>query len=86
MRRRKATKNTKARVTLTEKDILDACYFYLESKGYKTGDLSYIVLPVQAKVNGRRKQAKVVVEIDKFPEPAYDPAGLFSIKPEDQIK
>jgi len=85
MHKRKATKTTKARVTLTEKDILDACYFYLESKGYKTGDLSYIVLPVQAAA-GRRIKAKVVVEIDKFPEPAYDPAGLFSIKPEDQTK
>jgi hypothetical protein len=86
MHKRKATKNTKARVTLTEKDILDACYFYLQSKGYKTGDLSYIVMPVPAVKTPRRKQVKVIVEIDKFPEAAYDPAGLFSIKPEDQTK
>lgn len=67
MRNRKAKGKQKARVTLTELDLIEAGYAYLEQRGYKLGNLCFLKMPKPERVNGRRRKVELVVEVDKFP-------------------
>jgi hypothetical protein len=45
MRFRKGRGKVKDRISLTENEIVEACYRYVKDKGYNLGDISYLVIP-----------------------------------------
>lgn len=69
MRYRKAVRKQKARVTLGEDEIIEACYDYVKKKGITPGNLSWLIVPKGEEKRdslGRRRRIKVqfMVEYD----------------------
>lgn len=65
VRFKKAKGKKKAQVTLTEHDLIEAGYLYLESKGFKTGGMCFLRIPTRPSEpeydkRGRKKPRKRV--------------------------
>lgn len=74
MRTRKAKGPRKALVTLTETELIDAGFAFLESRGYKLGKMCYLKVPARHEERrdsrGRkipRRKVELVVEVEQFP-------------------
>jgi hypothetical protein len=65
MRTRKAAKGKPATVTLTEEEIMLACDEWLRQRGFRVGELSYLILPGHAVCRCLRAKVKVIVEAVK---------------------
>lgn len=69
MRFRKAAGKKKAVVTLTENEIVEACYNFVRERKIEPGRISYLKIPIRDKVDSagrkRRRGIEFQVEIEK---------------------
>lgn len=66
MRIRKGKGKKKDRLTLTETEIVRACYHFLNKKGYKLSNTSYLSIPKRDRVDslGRKIAQGVEFQVD----------------------
>lgn len=66
MRFRKSRGKVKARVTLTEDDIVQACHDFLERNGYTLSDTCRLVVPIRDKIDslGRKRRRGIEFQVD----------------------
>lgn len=64
MRFRKKRGKRKAAVTLTESDIVDACWEYLRKRGVEPGDLCWLKVSLKEE-KPKKGRVEFVAELDK---------------------
>jgi hypothetical protein len=66
MRLRKGKGKKKDRLTLTETEIVQACYDFLRKKGYELANTSYLSIPKRDRVDslGRKIRQGIEFQVD----------------------
>jgi len=66
MRFRKGRGKVKDKVSLTEGEIVQACHDFLEKKGYRLSNVSYLKIPIRDNVDslGRKKRRGIEFQVD----------------------
>lgn len=68
MRFRKAVRKESAKVTLTEDEIVQACYDFVRKNGLTPGRISYLKIPTRHTVDAagrkRRRRLEFMVDLD----------------------
>lgn len=68
MRFRKAVKKESAKVTLTEDEIVHACYDFVRKQGLNPGKICYLKIPKKQTVDAagrkRRRRLEFMVDLD----------------------
>lgn len=66
MRFRKSRGKRPAQITLTENEIVEACYEFLRNKGHELGNRSLLMIPVRDKKDslGRKRRRGIEFRVE----------------------
>jgi hypothetical protein len=65
VRFRKAEGNQPPKVTLTQEEIVDACYEYLRSQGLKLGSTCWLKIPLNTDPKKRKQKLEFISSLEQ---------------------